>query len=375
MTTVYRVSIIVPMLDEAEHVDRLVSDIARQDFSGELEVLVADGGSTDGSIDRIMAAAERAALALTVIPNPKRWVSAGLNSCIRQANGQLIVRMDCHAQYPRDYVRLCVKAAQETGAWNVGNVWIPRGRTTMEKAVACAMTSPFGGVGWTRHSGSAQRVEVDTVVFGAFDPVAFRTVGLFDETLVRNQDDELNLRLRRAGGRIVLDPSIRVHYTPRGSLSAVFRQYYEYGYWKVALMKKHGRIATLRSLAPLGLVTSLSLVGAGAVRSPLARRLLSCELLVYGGALLAFATASAARSQNLRLIPRVVTVFPVFHFGYGIGMLVGLLDEARRIARATGPRTGIRLGPRPNPRQRETQPEREEQESILVDVEREQRLA
>ena len=216
---VKRVSVIAPMWNEAAHIDGFVADIAAQDFDGELELLVADGASTDGSVERLRGAAEREGIEVTVLDNPARWVSAGLNSCIRAATGGLIVRVDCHSRYPTDYVRRCVAAAEETGAENVGGIFIPIGRTGTERAVACAMNSPFGGIHWTRH-GEGERVEVDTVPYGAFTPDAFERAGLFDETLVRNQDDEFNLRLRLAGGKIVLDPAIRIFYTPRGSFSA-----------------------------------------------------------------------------------------------------------------------------------------------------------
>ena len=127
---------------------------------------------------------------------------------------------------------------------------MPTGISTIERAVACAMDSPFGGIGWTRLSGD-DPVETDTVTFGAFRREVFERVGLFDETLVRNQDDEFNMRLRAAGGTIVLDPAITVAYRPRGSLGGVWRQYFEYGLWRVPVMIKHRRIATLRGVVPL----------------------------------------------------------------------------------------------------------------------------
>ncbi len=256
---VKRVSVIAPMWNEAAHIDGFVADIAAQDFDGELELLVADGASSDGSAERLRGAAEREGIEVTVLDNPARWVSAGLNSCIRAATGGLIVRVDCHSRYPTDYVRRCVAAAEETGAENVGGIFIPIGRTGTERAVACAMNSPFGGIHWTRH-GEGERVEVDTVPYGAFTPDAFERAGLFDETLVRNQDDEFNLRLRLAGGKIVLDPAIRIFYTPRGSFTRLFRQYYEYGLWKPAVMSKHGRIVSARSLVPIAFVGSLAVL-------------------------------------------------------------------------------------------------------------------
>lgn len=324
-----RISVIVPMRNEAEHVPAVVADLAAQDYDGELEVLVADGRSEDGSRDLLKRAAADAGVDVQVLDNPQRLVSPGLNACIRQASGDLIVRLDCHTRYPTDYLRLCARAAEETGAWNVGGQVVPEGVTTMERAVACAMASPFGGIGWTRHAKGGARVEVDTVTFGAFRPSAFREAGLFDEALGRNQDDELNLRLRLRGGRIVLDPSITVHYRPRGSLRAVWRQYYEYGLWKVPVMRKHGRVLGLRSIAPMVFVLSLSgLAGAGAV-SGAARAALAAECSTYAGASLVFATlACRRRGEPARLVPLVASVFPGFHLGYGGGMAHGWLRAA-----------------------------------------------
>ena len=320
---VKRVSVIAPMWNEASHIDGFVADIAAQDFDGELELLVADGASTDGSAELLRAAAEREGIEVTVLDNPARWVSAGLNSCIRAATGGLIVRVDCHSRYPTDYVRRCVAAAEETGAENVGGIFIPRGRTGTERAVACAMNSPFGGIHWTRH-GEDARVEVDTVPYGAFTPDAFERAGLFDETLVRNQDDEFNLRLRLAGGKIVLDPAIRIFYTPRGSFARLFRQYYEYGLWKPAVMSKHGRIVSVRSLVPIAFVGSLAVLVALAAFSGTARILLALELAVYlAGALVFGARAIRATGEPWRLLPRVVAAFVVFHLAYGIGMAAG----------------------------------------------------
>jgi glycosyltransferase involved in cell wall biosynthesis len=330
-TTIRKVAIVAPMWNEAAHVDELVADLAAQDFEGELELFFADGGSTDGSAERLRAAAERHGLALTVLDNPSRWVSHGLNLCIEAAQGDLLVRIDCHSRYPSDYVRLCVAAAEETGAENVGGVFVPRaGGTPMERAVGSAMDTPFGGIHWSRH-GSGARVEVDTVPYGAFRPEAFQRAGVFDESLVRNQDDEFNLRLRLAGGRIVLDPSIRIYYTPRGSFRGLFRQYYQYGLWKVPVMRKHGRVVSARSLAPVAFVGSLVVLALLAPWFRPAAVLLALEVGIYvAGALVFGIRALRSRSEQWRLLPRVLASFVTFHVAYGLGMLVGLARAALR---------------------------------------------
>jgi succinoglycan biosynthesis protein ExoA len=318
------ISVMVPLRNERANVDSFVDDLAAQDFAGELEVLVADGASDDGGIERLRAAARDAGLRLRVLDNPAGWVSQGLNACIREARGELIVRLDCHSRYPGDYLRRCAEASRQTGAWNVGGRLVPTGTTPIERAVACAMDSPFGGIGWTRSSGG-ERVETDTVTFGAFRPEVFERVGLFDEALVRNQDDELNLRLRAAGGRIVLDPAIAVMYRPRGSFRGVWRQYFEYGLWKVPVMLKHRRIATVRGVVPLVFVLgSLGLL-AGATRSRAARRLVVAEWLLYGASGVFFAARSVrTRGEPWTLMPAVLAAFPTFHVAFGVGEALGL---------------------------------------------------
>jgi succinoglycan biosynthesis protein ExoA len=328
---VARISVITPMLNEAEHIESFFADLVAQDFSGVIEILVADGGSTDGSVEQLEKAAERTKIDLTVLSNPAGWVSHGLNLCLRQASGDLVVRLDCHSRYPADYLRLCAVAAEETDALAVGGVVIPRGRTPTERAVACAMDSPFGGIGWAWGSIEGGRRETDTVTFGAFRPEAFDRAGSFDETLQRNQDDEMMLRLRRAGGRVILDPEIKVYYTPRGSYHGVFRQYFRYGLWKVPVMLKHRQVLSARSLAPIAFVTSIGALIPAAVLTPVAGIVLASEVAAYtAGGIFFGARSIRARREPLRLLPRVVAVYPTFHVSYGLGMLRGCLRAARR---------------------------------------------
>jgi glycosyltransferase involved in cell wall biosynthesis len=332
-TPIRTISVVAPVRNEGSNVDHFVSDLAAQDFKGELEILVADGNSDDDSAARLRAAAWSAGLNLRVLENPVGWVSHGLNACIREARGDLIVRLDCHSRYPADYLRRCAELSESTGAWNVGGRLVPTGTTPTERAVACAMDSPFGGIGWTR-SASCGPVATDTVTFGAFRPEAFEHAGLFDETLVRNQDDEFNLRLRRAGGEIMLDPEITVMYRPRGSIARVWRQYYEYGLWKVPVMLKHKRVLTIRSVAPLAFVLATVALFAATARFPLARRLLVLQWSVYGAAGVAFAARSVRdRGESWGLMPRVLAAFPAFHLGHGSGQAVGWLRALRRLRR------------------------------------------
>lgn len=335
------VTVMVPVRDEARSLGAFVADLADQDYRGSVEFLFADGGSSDGSNALLEEAMEAHDLPFRILDNPAGTVSHGLNRCIAEAAGDLLIRMDCHSRYPPDYIRLCVEAAEETGAAVVGGVVFAEGVTTTERAVACAMESPFGGIGWTRFGRSRSRHEVDTVTFGAFRRDIFEAVGPYDVTLVRNQDDELSLRIRNGGGRIVLDPKIRVYYKPRGSFRGLARQYYEYGRWKVPVMRKHGGIVSGRSLAPPLFVGSLALLTAAAAVSAPARKLLALEATLYGSSL-ALASLDAVKDRgSVRLLPKVATAFTTFHFAYGAGFLLSLLNAPSGVA-ANAPQAAAR---------------------------------
>jgi succinoglycan biosynthesis protein ExoA len=323
------VSIVVAERNEEQRIEELVARIAAQDFAGDVEVMVADGASSDRSVARLEAAASRFGVPLTVVENPQRLIPHALNACVRRARGDFVVRMDCRAGYPRDYVRSCLAAARETGAWNVGGMIVPEGRTRAERAVACAMDGPFGGIGWTRHAASAGRVQTDTVYCGTFPRHVFERIGGYDESLPWNEDEDLNFRVRRAGGRVVLDPGIRVPYLPRGSARELFLQYYRIGQGKVDVMRKHRRVLSARSLAPLALVGSVGVLAAASARSVGARRLLEAELMLYAAAALTFAAESIRRRhEEWSLLPMVVRATYTMHAAYGAGMLHGLLEAA-----------------------------------------------
>jgi glycosyltransferase involved in cell wall biosynthesis len=319
------VSIVVPCRDEIGHIEAsLESMLAQEGFNGGFEVIVADGGSRDGTrqfLDMKAASTSR----VRVVDNPGRVVSTGLNIAVREARGDVIVRMDVHAEYASDYVAKCLEALASTGADCVGGPARTRTRTFFQRANALAYHSPFS-VGGARFHDPAYEGWVDTVTYGCWRRSTLERLGGFDEELVRNQDDELALRLTRAGGSIWQSPSIRSWYYPRASLSALFRQYVQYGYWKVRAVQKHRLPASVRHLVPGAFVAALILL---AVLSPFWR---SARLLLAGSALLyALATATAAVAAcrgagNRRYIPLMPFVFGAYHLGYGWGFLRGVVD-------------------------------------------------
>src|SRR5215813_2610722 len=264
------VSLIVPCRNEKDDIEPCVRSLLAQDRPEEsFEIIVADGLSNDGTRDILARlAAEYACLRL--IDNPGRIVSTGLNTAIRAAQSKIIVRIDVHTQYAPDYARQCLAVLHETGADNVGGPWVAQGTGYIGRAVAAAFQSPFA-VGGARGHNPHYTGPVDTVYLGCWRREVFERIGFFDEELARNEDDELNLRLQRAGGLIWQSPRIQSWYHPRTSLPALWRQYMQYGYWKVRVIQKHRMPASVRHLVPAGFIFSLILLLPASLWSPLAR--------------------------------------------------------------------------------------------------------
>jgi succinoglycan biosynthesis protein ExoA len=318
------VSIVLQCRNEARHIEACIRSILAQDVpEGGIEIVAADGMSTDGTREHLEEMA-RQHPQLRVINNPGRIVSTGLNSAIRAARGEIIVRMDAHTTYATDYVKQCLTVMKETGADNVGGPTQTQADTFMEEAISAVFHCAWA-VGGARAHQPDYEGYVDTVAYGCWKKRLFDRVGLFDEELVRNQDDEHNLRLVRSGGRIYQSPRIRSWYHVRGSLTALFRQYMQYGYWKVLVIRKHGTPASLRHVVPgaflgtLGLATVLGLFWTPAFWA------VAGLSLTYAVAALVISLVVAAHSK-WSAFPVLPVVIWCFQFGYGYGFLAGLLD-------------------------------------------------
>ncbi len=278
----------MPIRNEAATIQRALQAVLAQDYAeAGLEIIVADGMSTDGTQDQIKAL-QSAHANLKLIENQGQFVSTGLNAALRQATGAVVVRVDGHCEISPDYVRQCVQALRESGAHNVGGRMRGIGMTPFGQAVALVTGSPFG-VGGGRFHFSNKQEWVDTVYLGAWPRAVFDAIGLWDEELRRDQDDEFNYRLREQGGRILLSPKITSSYMVRSTPGALWRQYYQYGYWKVRVMQKHTRQMQSRQFVPPVFVAAL--VGAALLGlfSPWGRYLLAG---VAGAYLAATAVAS-----------------------------------------------------------------------------------
>lgn len=325
-----RITIVVACRNEIHHIRSFVDSILAQDFHGlGWEAIIADGLSEDGTRE-VLAEYGARHPQLRMIDNPGRIVSTGLNAAIRAARGELIIRMDAHTHYAPDYCVLCMETLESTGADNVGGPARTNATGVYARAVAAAYHSRFC-TGASFHNLDYEGW-VDTVTYGCWRRSTFDRIGLFDENLVRNQDDELNLRLVRAGGKIWQNPRIMSWYSPRTTLSGVFRQYFQYGFWKVAVIRKHKIPASWRHAVPvlfvlmnLGLL-SLIPVAIGFDSPQLAVIFAALWLLMiacYGLANLV-ASVIAARSAGWDLLFYLPAAFATYHFAWGLGFFIGL---------------------------------------------------
>ncbi|MGE0826106.1 MAG: glycosyltransferase family 2 protein [Candidatus Binatia bacterium] len=322
--TIPRISVIVPCRNEQTGIEAFVRDVlAQQQPAGGFEVIIADGMSDDGTRE-ILARLAQEDSRLRIIDNPGRIVSMGLNTAIRLAQGTVILRMDAHTRYAPDYICQCLTVLQQTAADNVGGPWVAHGTGFIGEAIAATFSSPFTVGGARGHDPQYEGI-VDTVYLGCWPRAVFERIGFFDEELVRNQDDEFNLRLTRAGGKIWQSPSIKSWYEPRNSLRALYRQYAQYGYWKVRVIQKHRIPASIRHLIPGGFVLALLILPLLALWWPVTLWCWLGLVTLYSASAVAAAAFTATR-HGWSLFPLLPIVAACYHTAYGYGFLRGFLD-------------------------------------------------
>lgn len=314
------ISVVVPCLNEAGNIERCLRALLTQRHLTEpLEVIVADGGSTDGTRDILLRLAQSDAR-IRVVDNPKKIAAAGLNAAIQASRGNIILRMDAHTQCAQDYIVRCVDTLQQTGADNVGGPALTIANTMQQAAIGAAFSSRFSTGGASFHNPRFEG-ETTTVPYGCWRRELFDRVGLFDESLPRNEDDEHNLRIKRLGGRIWQSPKIQSWYFPRATLPELFAQQRQYGYFKVPVIQKHH--AALRHLIPTLFLVTLATLVLAAIISPGARLALAALLGLYAAAL-AIPTIFTALRRGLSLAIRLPPILACYHFAYGLGFAEGI---------------------------------------------------
>ncbi|MEY4036771.1 MAG: hypothetical protein RL201_152 [Actinomycetota bacterium] len=307
------VSVILPVLNEEAHLEDSILAILSQDYHGNFEVILALGPSRDRTNEIADALAAKDAR-VKLVANPTGKTAAGLNLAVAASQNPVIVRVDGHAEIPKNYLSLAVEILRQTGAVNVGGVMAAEGVTKFEKAVARAMRSPLG-VGASRFHTGGEAGEVDTVYLGSFRREAINQAGGFDERYTRAQDWELNHRLRKNGGLIYFDPRLQVTYRPRPTLRKLAKQYFQYGTWRRVVSRSHSGTINLRYLAPpVTLAGSLISISAGALINP---------ILYFPAAVYAvfIAISSVALARSIREFFSLIAIIPTMHFAWGAGFI------------------------------------------------------
>jgi len=317
------VSVVMPVRNEGAFIARSLGAVLAQDYPAErMEVIVADGMSTDASRS-IVAALQKSHTRLQLIDNPGKTAPFALNAALRVAHGEVVVRVDGHCVIAHDYVSRCVHHLKQDRVDGVGGPLETIGETAESQVIAQAMSSVFGvGDSAFRTTSGVTRL-VDSVAFPAYKRSTLDRVGPFDEELVRNQDDEYNYRLRKLGGSVLLAADVRARYYSRSSFSSLWRQFYQYGFWKVRVLQKHPKQMRARQFVPPLFVATLLTSGAAAlVLRPGLWMFLACAM-AYAAANLTASTLTV-RSGDWRTLPALSAAFAAMHVGYGMGFLVGL---------------------------------------------------
>jgi succinoglycan biosynthesis protein ExoA len=326
------VSVIIPMRNEQAWIDRCLGSVLAQDWPWDrMEVLVADGLSTDDS-PRMLAELAARDPRVRVIANPGLIVPTGLNLAITAARGDIVMRIDAHTMIERDYLRRGVELLERTGACNVGGPMVCRGGGPIADAIASAMSSRFG-IGAAFHFATGEQ-ECDTVYMGMWPRRVFEEIGLFDEEFVRNQDDELSYRIRKAGGRIVVSPTMRSLYQNRESWKALAKQFYQYGVWKVRVLQKHPKQMSLRHFVPPAFQAGVVLLLLVGVLWHPAFWTAIAAVALYAGFL---AAVAARETAGLAARARLWLALVLIHQSWAFGFLVGLQRFAGRWSEAEKP--------------------------------------
>ncbi len=327
------VSIIMPVRNEADAIKLSLRAVLHQDYPHDrMEVIIADGMSTDGTRQAIDALLRyHPDIPVTVLDNPGKIAPTGLNVAVAWARGDIIIRVDGHCEIARNYASRCVDHLLKRDVDGVGGPIETIGSTPLSQSIAVGMSSTFGVGGSAFRTIQDKAMLVDTVAFPAYKRQAIEKAGPFDEELVRNQDDEYNYRLRELGGKIFLTPDIRSRYHSRSTMRSLWRQYFQYGYWKVRVMQKHPRQVSARQFVPPLFVGTALVGGILAPFSKTIRYLWLTVLVLYGVANLGASLASA-RKRGWRHLVFLPAVFATLHVSYGLGFLNGLRKFALRLS-------------------------------------------
>jgi succinoglycan biosynthesis protein ExoA len=327
-----KVSVIVPCYNEQSTIRLLLEALRSQTFPpAEMEVVIADGMSTDGTRAAISAFQEDFSdLEVRLVDNAVRSIPAGLNCAMEASRGEYIVRLDAHSMPYPDYVENCIKAHETGRGDNVGGVWEirPGGQTWIAKSIAMAAAHPLG-VGDAMYRLAASASEVDTVPFGSYRRTLIEQIGGYNESLLTNEDYEFNTRVRKSKRRVWLDPSIRSVYFARSSLEELIRQYWRYGYWKWRMLRRFpDTIRWRQALPPLFVLTLIGLALLS-IFSPFVFGVLVLVIVTYFSVLLLAGMHAARKHHKLYLLPGLPLAIAAMHISWGSGFLWSVLTSSK----------------------------------------------
>jgi glycosyltransferase involved in cell wall biosynthesis len=313
------VSIVMPCYNEERYIEECIRCVQRQDYPRDsVEILVADGMSIDATREILMRLAEEDPR-IQIIDNPDRIQAPGMNAAIKRARGEVIIRMDVHAEYQEDFIRKCVEVLERTGADNAGGAARAKARSFFQKALAAALDSPLA-VGGSKYRDESNEGFVESVFPGAFRREVFEKIGLFDPKAITNEDAEINQRIIESGGKVYLSREIVVFYYPRDTMKGLAKQYFKYGQGRARTLLKRGKFLSLRPAIPFLMVTGQTLLTATSFFHPYA--------LWTSGAYALGTLAEAVRvgrKAGPAAIPVVWAIFPVLHVSHGVGFASGLM--------------------------------------------------
>lgn len=322
------VSIIIPCRNEGRFIEKCLNSIIVNDYpKNKLEVLVVDGRSNDETKDIVKKYLKRYQF-VQILDNPNKVTPCAFNIGIRKSRGKIIMLMGAHSIYEKDYISKCLRYLEKFNIDCVGGICItlPANDTVLAQSIALSLSSPFGVGNSYFRIGLKKPRYVDTVPFGCYRREVFNRIGFFDEDMVRNQDDEFNFRLLKNKGRILLCPDIVSYYYARDTLNKLWKMYFQYGYFKPLVLKKIGKIFTLRQIIPpffIGLLTTILFLS-------IINKYFLCFFLIVTGIYLLmngfFSMVISFKNKDLKLLPFLMISFLTLHFGYGIGYLNGIMD-------------------------------------------------
>ncbi len=315
------VSVVMPIYNEEKYIKGCVESLLTQDYpKNQMEWIFVDGGSVDRTKELLAEYQEQYRDLIKVFDNPRKTVPFAMNIGIAESKGKYIVRLDAHAEYDKDYVSKCVYYLDTTDADNVGGVAETKSRGEVGQSIALMLSSKFG-VGNSQFRTNGESGYVDTVPFGAFRREVFTKYGGYDERLTRNQDNEMNFRIRKNGGKIYLSRDIRLAYYCRDSIKGIAKMALTNGRWNVITMKLCPGSMGIRHFVPLALVMSLLVLSVGSFFIQIARWLLALELTLYLSLDIIF---SIKQARTIKEFWHLMGLFPIFHISYGLGSLKGI---------------------------------------------------